>query len=743
MNGARRLQIAAIGLVGVLWYGCGGALPEGAVDLAPAFGRGGFLEQGRYLNLGRVPGEDISLDPGFWVPVPLIEGEGWLEKDHRGWNPVGERSTFRYRGFRGVMREPLLELRLHRLWKLEGSISVDVRVEGRSVGRLELGAAIPVPSLPLPVEVLSDDMHFELVFDPPIPAPVNGGRQDVSMAGFRLSDAARVTVVDEDAEDGAIPFALEWSAETNEARIPPVGGELIVPLSVPVRADALEVEVRCPGADARVDLTVLDMEGELELSDDLETCGRGWRTLGVAMERVAGREVVASLTATPGELGAQVELRRPRFTTHGPEPEAPPPAPNPVRLDRPDILVVILDAARGREFGFAGYHRDTSPNLDRLADESLVFEQAYSECATTSCSIPNLITGLPFLNVGTVFKGRQIPDEVVTLAEYLEPLGYSSVGLSGNPNNSRSRNGHQGFDRFPGVIWGAHNISDRAIEFIEAQPADVPMFMQLHYLPPHTPYRPTEEFDIFTDPAYEGPVQPKMALRRYNSGKKVFTPADVEQLLALYDGNLRMVDDAVDQVFEALKEAGRWENTLVILTSDHGEAFGEHGVYTHNSTLYEEMIHIPFVVRLPGGEIPTAVDVSRPVTLADLVPTVLGRLGLPPAPEVWGVDLLRERPERYLFHRTYKPMNSALAARWKRWKAIVRSDRQEPRLFDLLADPEERLDLATERPLLFAGLSLRLRNFIVDWEERVPQSSEDVELSAEDEAMLKSLGYVE
>jgi arylsulfatase A-like enzyme len=204
-----------------------------------------------------------------------------------------------------------------------------------------------------------------------------------------------------------------------------------------------------------------------------------------------------------------------------------------------------------------------------------------------------------------------------------------------------------------------------------------------------------------------------------------------------------MVDDAVSEVLLAMKEAGRWDNTLVLLTSDHGEAFGEHGAFSHNSTVLEEMIHVPFLLRLPGGARPEGVDLSRPVALADVVPTLIARLGLPPAPEVWGTDLLSDRPSRYLFHRTHEPRNAALGVRSDRWKAIVRSDRQEPSLFDMQSDPEERINLASKRPLLLAGLTLRLRDFIVDWEKRVPQSTEAVELSAEDEAMLRSLGYVE
>ncbi len=536
--------------------------------------------------------------------------------------------------------------------------------------------------------------------------------------------------------------AFEVDREKGLLRFSSWGGELIVPLEVPAKGEALEFDFRCRGGASSLHLIALEMTGEVRVEETVEECGRWWRTHRFSMAGLAGLDVVVNFDVTTNGKGGRFELRRTRFAlSEKPAAEAAA-SPNPLALDRPDILLIILDAARARQFGFAGYSRDTTPHLDQLAEESLVFEQAYSECATTSCSIPNLISGVPFLNVGTVFKGRTIPDEVVTLAEYLQPLGYRTVALSGNPNNSRARNSHQGFDTFERIL-GAHNQSARAIEIIESQAPDTPLYLQLHYLPPHMPYRPTEEFDLFSDPDYQGPAESKMRLRPYTQGRKTFAPEDVEQLMGLYDGNLRMVDDAVSEVLLAMKEAGRWDNTLVLLTSDHGEAFGEHGAFSHNSTVLEEMIHVPFLLRLPGGARPEGVDLSRPVALADVVPTLIARLGLPPAPEVWGTDLLSDRPSRYLFHRTHEPRNAALGVRSDRWKAIVRSDRQEPRLFDMESDPEERINLASKRPLLLAGLTLRLRDFIVDWEKRVPQSTEAVELSAEDEAMLRSLGYVE
>jgi arylsulfatase A-like enzyme len=734
-NRSRRRLVLVLAVV--LGSSCDKA-PEGpGVALFGALAKGGFIEHGRLLELGRFP-KPGRYDSSFWAPLPLIAGEGWTKPSRRGWRPLGARASLRYLGAPSWFDEPRLQLDLQSRWESKGSFRVEVSVGGSVVGEIVPQADAPNPSLPVPRELLSGDMMIGLSFDPPVPEVERGEMAHLWLKGFRFEEGSRVDV--EGARVVVPAFHRDWEKEL--LRFSGSGGELIVPVEVPSTAEALEFDIRCRGGAASMSLRILEIEDESQLEKSIEVCRRGWRTHRLQIESLAGQDAVVSFNVVIDGAGSWLELRRPRFSLSGVTPAESDVSPNPLILDRPDIVVIILDAARARQFGFHGYTRDTTPHLDALAAESLVFEQAYSECATTSCSIPNLISGVPFLNVGTVFKGKRIPDAIVTLAEYLKLIGYRTAGLSGNPNNSAARNSHQGFDSFK-KLSGAFRQSNLAVEIIESQPVDEPLFLQLHYLPPHMPYRPKPAFDLFSDPDYQGPVVPEMHLRPYSIGRKTFSPRDVEQLMGLYDGNLRMADEAISEVLIALKKAGRWDNTIVVVTSDHGEAFDEHGVFSHNSTVFEEMIHVPLLVRLPGGVKPEGVDLSSPAALADVVPTLIGRLGLPPAPEVWGVDLLRERPERYLFFRTHNPSSADLAVRSDRWKAIVRSDRQSPRLFDMRADPGEQRNLAPDRPLLLAGLTLRLRDFIVDWEQRVPQEAADVELSAEDEAMLRSLGYVE
>ena len=420
----------------------------------------------------------------------------------------------------------------------------------------------------------------------------------------------------------------------------------------------------------------------------------------------------------------------------------------------PNVFILILDAARASNFGVSGYERETTPHIDEFARGGFVFSRAFSECPNTSCSIPNLISGVSFVDAGAPPAWHRLSDTMTTLAEYLVDIGYYTIGLSANPNNSVARNSHQGFDEFH-EMWrwegqrrrhperrDPHRLSRRAIEAMQTVDDAQPVFMLLHYVPPHEPYAPRPEYDIFGDPTYDGSVRPGVLFRDVRQGRRTLSPADVEEMIALYDGNLRMADDAVGEVFEALKADARWANSIVLVTADHGEAFFEHGVHGHNSTLYDEMLHIPFILRLPHGQVPDHVDTDSLVILSDVVPTILGRVGLEPHGEVAGIDLLRADPPpgpRVIFQR--RPGDRRFAARTLTRKALFSLDGRNPMLFDLATDPRELHNIVDVRPLLHQGFVALLRDHLLAAQARNTQS-EGIELPAEDLRELRSLGYL-
>jgi arylsulfatase len=542
-------------------------------------------------------------------------------------------------------------------------------------------------------------------------------------------------------------------------------GTLILPLHIPSHALSLAFKLGARGPkDAawslRVAMLSLDAERR-ELLEVDQTSGSGWIRHQVPLAGLGGSDQFLILKAAVPEpttqlvlsslqLSEPAELSEENRSASSTESEA---------GRRGDVVLIVLDAARADHFGVYGYPRDTTPHIDRFAKAALVFNRAFSGCCATVCSVPNMLTGR---SVFTFDKetGFPIDQRIETLAETLHAAGYRTVAFLANPNAS-SPSIRRGFDEYyeswelkkkrperPSGI-DPHWLSREAGRVIASAAPETPLFTLLHYVPPHEPYNPPEEFDVFGDPEYEGPVVPGLQLRqiRLRPPTLPLSEADLEELVSHYDGNLRKADDAVRVVFEALKTAGRWDDSIVLVTSDHGEAFFEHGHQGHNNTLYDEMFHIPLIVKVPAYQSLPAGRYNRLATLADVVPTILARVGQPVDPLADGVDLLSsdfeaDEAERVLFLR--KPGLYEYAVRTRRFKAILHTaghPRLPPRLFDLERDADEQHNVVREHSLLFVGLALLLEQHVSDLVKSDLQPGE-AKRSPEELETLRALGYL-
>ncbi len=335
-----------------------------------------------------------------------------------------------------------------------------------------------------------------------------------------------------------------------------------------------------------------------------------------------------------------------------------------------------------------------------------------------------------------------------TLAESLRQRGYRTSCLSANPNNAIERGLEQGCDTFEelwrdrsrAVAWDPYLMSALANERL-AEDSGAPQFLMLHYIPPHEPYVPRPEFDIFGNDDYDGAVDGTVqTLHRINGGRLVPTEDDLGELVALYDGNLRTADDAVRRVIDTLRRRDRWNQTVVLVTSDHGEAFLEHGRVGHNTTVYDEMLRVPFILRLPEEAVANHVDTEQLVSLEDVVPTLLGLAGADVADDVSGVDLLSPNApsgQRGIVARSAHAPR-ILAYRTPAWTLIERSDALE--VYDARTDPLQRNNVYLEE----FGRTLCLRSLleleVSRPEPSIPERSDELDQEALD--ALRSLGYV-
>jgi len=395
--------------------------------------------------------------------------------------------------------------------------------------------------------------------------------------------------------------------------------------------------------------------------------------------------------------------------------DAPPELAHLLEARRANCLVIVLDAAAGGHFGTYGYGRATTPSLDAFAEQAVVFERAYSQAASTAISVPSYLTGLYPRTVRRHLDEHGAPPR--SIVEVFRAAGFHTAGFSENvyvgPAFGLER-GFEHFELFPAGKTAPEriDISGRMISAIlswaRARKGER-FFAYVHLLRPHHPYETPAAMDArFVQPGRPPPlVLDRRTYRRLDAEPESFDSDDVAFLTARYDANLRFADTLAGMLLHQLTTLGILDDTLVVVTADHGEAFGQHGRFLHNTTLYDEMIRVPLFVRLPVGIGPDPARVADPVGLVDLYPTLIHAFGLEAyAPQpVEGLSLLSTiqagtaLPDRSIFSQT---MSAVAEIDTDATKAIVHEgppgEDAPPHsvaleVYSLGDDPGERRDL--------------------------------------------------
>ncbi len=317
---------------------------------------------------------------------------------------------------------------------------------------------------------------------------------------------------------------------------------------------------------------------------------------------------------------------------------------------RPNVLLVVIDTARADRFSFDGYARQTTPEIASLASEGAIYERAYTPAPWTLPAHASLFTGLFPSSHGADSGHLRLDDGFRTLAELFHDAGYRTLGYAANPWVGRQYGLDQGFDTYE-EIWrgvrggqedaGAAALNDRLERYLSwregnAAAREQPFFIFVNYLEPHLPYDPPEPArSRFLSPGTDRSTVER--LRRFKHPEEVkyvlgldgLKPGDLQILSDLYDGEIFYVDHRVGELAAFLRGRGILDRTVLVVTSDHGEAIGEHGFLDHKMSVFEEVLRIPLVVRYPAA-VRAGQRIRDPVMLQDLFPTLLGLAGLPP-----------------------------------------------------------------------------------------------------------------
>jgi arylsulfatase A-like enzyme len=363
-----------------------------------------------------------------------------------------------------------------------------------------------------------------------------------------------------------------------------------------------------------------------------------------------------------------------------------------------NVLLISLDTLRADHLSCYGYKRSTSPRIDQVAKEGVLFENVVAASNWTVPSHMSLLTSLYPSAHGVENESMCLGEGVPTLAQVLENHGYTTAAfVTGDMLNHGYgfQRGFQLYDDFTAKLMCKMNLfedhaankaglndvpTDHVITNLAAlwlrQHRQEKFFLFLHYWDCHADYIPPPPYDRQFDPGYTGKENGRRIYERQREIEARFAPRDFAHLIALYDGEIAHTDDHVGQVVRLLRDMGLARKTLLIIVSDHGEGFLEHGMVTHGNSLFEELIHVPLILRLPGV-IPPGRRIKENVSQVDLMPTVLGLLGIAPPPGLQGIDLsaacrgLGGLPDRVIFSEAAAPRNpSTRAARCGPYKLI-------------------------------------------------------------------------
>jgi arylsulfatase A-like enzyme len=401
--------------------------------------------------------------------------------------------------------------------------------------------------------------------------------------------------------------------------------------------------------------------------------------------------------------------------------------------DNLNILLIGVDSLSARHMSCYGYPFHTTPHLDALAEEGVLFEQNYCPHVPTTSGYGTMLTGLDcFSNTLVALRHEgTMPEDVKSLAEILRDEGYEStcVGFEGNPaargfDNYLAFTGWGGWDERP--LTKADNLNEVAIPELKRLAAgDKPFFLFLRHMDPHSPYLPPPPFERMfyggdeTDPAHHSLDEMK-AFKPFCDYLTSWMPpgiTDAAYVIAQYDGAVAYMDAAIQSILTALEDLDLDENTLVILNADHGETLDEHACWFDHHGMYDCTLHVPLILRLPGV-LPEGLRVPGMTLHQDLVPTIMDLLDMDPGiqfdgrsqlPMICG-DVPSNYDGFYITECTWMRKHGWRTSEWKLMVALEPDFHFKPpvELYNLVSDPGENVNLADTEPLIRDALIAKL-----------------------------------
>jgi len=444
--------------------------------------------------------------------------------------------------------------------------------------------------------------------------------------------------------------------------------------------------------------------------------------------------------------------------------------------ERPYVLLIGIETLRADHVGCMGYSKNTTPTLNTVAKEGVVFSKAMATASWTMPAVMSVLTSLYPEVHGTSNYDRKLPEDVVTLTKVLRENGYKTVAFVSNPTLDGRHGFCQGFELYDDFsVWldfvglGKHvlghdtapnpdvhqtltsdPLTRAALGWLERHYQE-PFFMFVFYFDPHYDYIPPPPFDTMFDPNYDGSVDGRGIVeepRRSNRPPQ----RDLDHIVALYDGEIRYTDTYISKLLDAFAKFGILDQTFVVIFGDHGDEFYEHGRTGHAHSLYNELIHIPLILRWPS-RIPEGKHIGALTSQVDIMPTVLDYLGIKHQRPMQGTSLRGLIEGRVCgVHEFVFAGGSAdrCAVIGNRSKMILNPGAGGREFYDILNDPGEQNSVAeaiSSSPLV-ASFERQLEQWSSENRELAAQfsrgsDSNRIQLDERRLRQLKALGYVQ
>lgn len=432
--------------------------------------------------------------------------------------------------------------------------------------------------------------------------------------------------------------------------------------------------------------------------------------------------------------------------------------------DQVNVILISLDTLRADHVGCYGYSRPTSPALDELAKDSALFLNTYSQSPWTLPSHMSMLYSLNSASHQVYFNDQKVDESLPSLATYLKDQGYITFGFTGGGYVSSIYGFAKGFDWYDEPVGGRKaplgmDEAERMFEFTSdwlGKNKDKPFFLFLHTFQIHGPYAsPSPWNEMFLD---ENAGWTKLALRNFldNQGEDYpFTAEEKANIVALYDGEIRYTDDVlIGPLVARLKELGIYDNTLLIITSDHGEEFDEHGGWLHGRTVYDELIRIPLVIKFPDSAY-KGQQIDSMCRLIDIMPTALEAAGIKyDKNSIEGKSLSSflkgsENEDRVfisdLAHKNVpEPCPALIATNKNRLKFIIQKSKDGVKsieAYDLNRDSHERNDIFKRTQSLRQEIMKELDVYYAE-KAKLQRNKQRIRMDKELEEKLKALGYL-